>query len=632
MSASSRLTILRWCIWCAAALVIGWQLFVPPIVGLSDQGDFQRVIGRFGYARADRATTLSDAYVARKYVYDPSARAPGAEQPGPEYVFTGAAVLLNNVLNNVSNKIASRDGLLDIRMMGFVHAAAFLFALMMLLRAANSLTSWILAVIALTDVGYVAYWNSFYSEPASCIFFLLLLAESIGLWRKPSISTWQVARWCLWAALLVAAKPQNFLLAIVLIPFALRLALKTSRFAGIAGAVAIAIATIATARSFPIGYQWGSTYNQIFLAILPDSKTPAADLQSLGIDPRYASYSGTGAWSEHTAFGELVANGSLQQIRLLDITEYYVRNPAHLWRRLKSLARVGYSLRPEWCGNYERSAGYPPGARSNSFALWSTFHERILGRFGSLILISLAAFPIAAIFLWARLPSRRLQIELSALLAISALFSFAVAAFGDAWDNVKHCFLFNLQLDACLIMTVSLIRIRTRPALIVLGGCLLLASCKRDPWYSVPEQRPSFEGYPSHVARVVDMGDPDADLRIVRDINPKTDQPWRWTGQRPAVKIRVRANRDLKYTIDFTLPDVTFKATGPVTMTFTVNDHVLERVRYTVPGYHQFEKAVPAEWLPLDEVATVGAEIDKLWTSEDGKPFGFILSRIGLKQ
>src|SRR5580658_916453 len=79
----ARLTRLRWSIWCAVALILAFQLFVPPIVGLSDQGDFARVIGRFGYARGDGVSHVY-AYVSRKYVRDPNARTPGAEQPGPE--------------------------------------------------------------------------------------------------------------------------------------------------------------------------------------------------------------------------------------------------------------------------------------------------------------------------------------------------------------------------------------------------------------------------------------------------------------------------------------------------------------------------------------------------------------------
>ncbi len=163
--------------------------------------------------------------------------------------------------------------------------------------------------------------------------------------------------------------------------------------------------------------------------------------------------------------------------------------------------------------------------------------------------------------------------------------------------------------------------------------CISLAACDRTPWFSAPVQRPSFGDFAGHAARVVEMEDRDADRRIVRDILPLTDAPWRWTGQRPAVKIRVRADENLKYTMDFTLPQITFKDTGPVSIAFTVNDHLLDRVRCTEPGFKHFEKAVPPDWLPIDEYAIVGAEIDKLWTDPgSGRKYGFIITRMGLVQ
>jgi hypothetical protein len=161
-----------------------------------------------------------------------------------------------------------------------------------------------------------------------------------------------------------------------------------------------------------------------------------------------------------------------------------------------------------------------------------------------------------------------------------------------------------------------------------------LTSCQDlPPAYPVPEQRPAFDNFKTHSARMVNMGDTDAPSRFVRDISPELNGSWRWSLARPAVRIRVRSDQTLKYKIDFTVPDVTFKDTGPVTIAFTVNDHVLDRIRYTTAGGEHFEKPVPPEWIEAGKDAIVGAEIDKLWTSSrDGKQFGFIITRIGLTE
>jgi hypothetical protein len=466
--------MLRWSIWCAAAAILAYQLFLPPIVGLSDQGDFARVIGRFGYAREDGATPLSAGYVARKYVPDPHARSAGLEQPGPEYIFVGAALLLN--------KLFSKDGRLDIAVMGVVHAIVFLAVLARLLAVIGRAIgpsrirslAWILTALALTDVGYVAYWNSFYAEPASCIFFLLLLAESIAIctnpiWANPGISTAQparftaqFARWFVWAALLVTAKLQNVPLLLLLVPFALRLGwrsnLVSARYLAVAGSIILVSCGIVSIRTSSPGNLWADTYNQIFMAILPESKDPAADLRRLGIDPRFVTYAGTGAFTPRTAIQELVMSGVIgARVTPTTVAGFYLRHPLRMWRHAKVLLPIAFSLRPEWCGNFEQAAGYPPGARSHAFTLWSGFHERCLASIGKLILLLLLMAPLGAIVPWVRMPARRLQVEFCVLLILGCVAAFAVAAVGDAWDNVKHCFLFNLQLDACLIITVCIL-------------------------------------------------------------------------------------------------------------------------------------------------------------------------------
>lgn len=166
-------------------------------------------------------------------------------------------------------------------------------------------------------------------------------------------------------------------------------------------------------------------------------------------------------------------------------------------------------------------------------------------------------------------------------------------------------------------------------------GLMLLACSCREPQleFAPPRQRPPLENFKTPPARVVNMSDPDAPSRFVRDITGVATPTWRWTGPRPTVRVRVRTTENVRYVIDFTIAQTTFKDTGPVTLTFIVNDHVLDRVRYATPGQKHFEKSVPPEWLEPGKDAIAGAEIDKVWVSkDDGARFGFILTRIGLAQ
>lgn len=170
------------------------------------------------------------------------------------------------------------------------------------------------------------------------------------------------------------------------------------------------------------------------------------------------------------------------------------------------------------------------------------------------------------------------------------------------------------------------------PRILLFGLSIALAACDSPPkFYPLPHQEPQFEGFKPHSVRLLNMDDADAPAFFVRDIQPELHANWRWTMERPAVRIRVHETANLKYTIDFAVPQVTFQDTGPVTIAFLVNDHVLDRVRYDHAGAYHFEKAVPQAWIQPESDAIVGAEIDKMWTSKlDGARFGFILTRVGL--
>jgi hypothetical protein len=131
------------------------------------------------------------------------------------------------------------------------------------------------------------------------------------------------------------------------------------------------------------------------------------------------------------------------------------------------------------------------------------------------------------------------------------------------------------------------------------------------------------------------MADPDADTHFVQDISPSLEaKTWRWTGKRPAIRMFPGTTQKLSYFMDFAIAPGTLAQTGPVTLSFFVNDHVLDQVRYAAPGRLRFEKPVPADWMDANEYTILTAEIDKLWipAKRDAKPLGFILVSLGLEQ
>jgi hypothetical protein len=152
--------------------------------------------------------------------------------------------------------------------------------------------------------------------------------------------------------------------------------------------------------------------------------------------------------------------------------------------------------------------------------------------------------------------------------------------------------------------------------------------------FAPPVQRQPLEDFhPYRMSAIIDMSDEDSKTHFVQDLTSYAAPTWRWTGQHPRLRLRMRSTENLRYTIDFSITDGMLRNTGPLTVSFLVNDRVLDQVRYARDGVQHFEKPVPAGWVTPDQDITVGADIDKSWIPPDGGPkFGIILTRIGLTQ
>ncbi|HVN04997.1 MAG TPA: hypothetical protein VMT86_11300 [Bryobacteraceae bacterium] len=435
----------------AAAATLVYQLFIPPVTGLADQGDFVRTICRFGYAPQHR-NSLEYFYVEPKYVPDPHSRSPYWEQANSEYLFVGAALLLN--------KLLSKDGSLDITVAGLVHLLAFLAVFARLLwvtrRGGGHVLLWIAALIVLTDAGYAVYFNSWYAEPASGFFFLLLLAEAIEIGQDGEVTPARLVRWSLWAFLWIFAKPQNAPIGLLLGLFTLRLATWTRawlpRAVAIAGAVALFGCGIYNVAAMPLYGRMANTYGVIFSGILAESKDPAADLRALGLDPKLAAYAGTGAWSPRTDYPAMVHSGELARVNTFAVLRFYLLRPARMWRRLHNLLPKITLLRPPY-GNFEPTAGLPSGAHSRTLTLWTGFHALVLPRVSKWIVFALMAWPLGCAWRWYRAPdtiSRR-RMELLVLLPLACFGALFSSVYGDAFDFIKHQYLFNLLLDASML-------------------------------------------------------------------------------------------------------------------------------------------------------------------------------------
>ncbi|MEJ7605388.1 MAG: hypothetical protein WKF37_03780 [Bryobacteraceae bacterium] len=99
---------------------------------------------------------------------------------------------------------------------------------------------------------------------------------------------------------------------------------------------------------------------------------------------------------------------------------------------------------------------------------------------------------------------------------------------------------------------------------------------------------------------------------------------------RPELRFHLTSKEHRTLRVQFVVHTTLFKSTGPVTVVFRVNGNELGRERYTGPGRKVFAKAVPPDWIFLNNENRVVLEVLNVWQAEPGVKLGVLLEQAGL--
>ncbi|MDO8588743.1 MAG: hypothetical protein Q7T82_17070 [Armatimonadota bacterium] len=476
----TRWCSLEWIFLAVAALLLIYILFVPPMVGLANSGDFARMMDWFGLSyRGNTGPETQFLFVNRVFAWHPKVE---PHYPSSALLFLAAALPASPVLVG--------RGLFDIRLLGVAYVCGFLLALFLLTRYARTLSLrsqlvlYAVTALVFLDVGYVAYFNSFYAEPGSLIFLTATLACAfIAVSRdRPSGRAWiPVAGFFIASFLFASAKVQNAVSALPLafIAYGLVRIAGRSREArpGKRSLVALALAVL-LAVAF-LGY-YGMyvkfsrkihkevIYLNVFHEILARSYSPEDDLREMGLDPSLAPLAGTTLASPGVPPGlvDVVAS----KVGYRTILKYYMRHPDRFIELAEDAAENAFLMRPTYLGNYEKSfvlrdgprpvysvMDMPSEYRTGKFALWSSLKEafpKSLWLVFSFLSVNILA--IAAKWLrFDRAPGDRMITKLHGALVVMAGLQFLIVILGEGlYEIAKHLFLFNLLCDVCLVFLI----------------------------------------------------------------------------------------------------------------------------------------------------------------------------------
>ena len=447
------------------AAAILYQVLVPPVIGLADNGDFRRMMDQTGLALpTGEPYNKPFQFIDLRFVVG-EPRASDAGYTSSELIFVNAALILNKLAST-----AFTDGIFDLRLLGALHAVALLAGLLLVLgvtRTLPGLPRWIvgfLLLLVFTDVGYVAYLNSLYREAAALVFLTTTVACALLYIRASKANLGLLLAYFVSATLFSCAKPQYVLEGLLLAAFGVLLSRRWGlrsyhRWAslGMAAVVCLTVAWSYAAQPAPL--REVNLYNQVFSDLLRHSPASEDDLADLGLDRDLVRLAETDAFDEEAPINDpQFREQFFGKVSYGSLLEFYATHPSRSVGMLNRAAGQTFSLRPENLGNFEEASGASPGSKSQSFAIWSSVRESFPSKSlaGLVATFSLATLAVVRVRRRCDTLQGRILAELFLLLLVMAAVDFMVVCVaGGALDVVKHLFAFNLLVDMLVIMAAA---------------------------------------------------------------------------------------------------------------------------------------------------------------------------------
>ena len=447
----------------AAAAVLSYQLLLPPVVALADNGDFPKIIGRFGlYPRVHRVYE----FASTTYDFHPD-RIWNSRFYSSEIPLARLAVFLNSFV--------SKDGSFDLRLIGIVHSTLFLAALWLfaplLDRAGPLARFWVFAAVLFVfcDAMYASGLNSFYMDEPAYLFLLLSVVLYLRLLRRPSPLDAAALIAC--ALLLAASKGQHAPLGFCIGALLLvnrRVLFPRRRAAFVSAAACIPLVSLFMLwKGAPSGYAANSVYDVVFSQLLPHSQNVPRTLAALRLDDSYLPLVGKNAyWADSRMDNPAFQREFRRRVSFATLAVFYATHPRDTWEALRdSLDQAG---RESDFGNFDPAAGYPPRTESRAFRAWSRWKRRLFYHHGERLLAAfLACSALFALLLHVRRASLPAGAVSGGLTLIAmALLELAIASLGDAMDVARHHTIFFALFDILVLasLTLALVRPRNRTA------------------------------------------------------------------------------------------------------------------------------------------------------------------------
>lgn len=452
------------------AFICAITLFARPIIGMSDNGDFNRIISQSDlyYVHYNNEDGKFLKYFTKDYgIYKYNNENPKLIV-STQLIFTKTAVFIS--------KLFTKNHIFDIRILAFLYILIYIFSayfivkpLIFDIRAIKyKFFIVILFVFIFCDTGYIAYFNSFYGEAVSLSFFLFSLGILLYMCKFKKYSILNLFIFFLSSFIFIGSKqqlaPVGILVAIMLLRLFMINKIKSFRYTALGLSMITLFSSFYFYRAISGDFDYINRYHAMTRGVLLYQWDSDKILKEFNINSQYSLLQETIYFNQIPVINpndDKLKREFYSKYSFFSILGFYLKNPKIFVKMINFAVVNGYSIRPKVIGNYEKREGKAPGGKSYFFSLWSTLKERYIPHN---LFLTLLFFGIYFVFAGKRYILLRKKGDLDLqlfeevfvyvfLVGVSQIFISILGA-GDA-DLGKHVFMFNVAFDIILLQFIS---------------------------------------------------------------------------------------------------------------------------------------------------------------------------------
>ena len=365
------------------AITASITLFVPPYLGLSNDGSFAAVLADTGLSRLDPSDTSAFFnYYERVY------------NVGSPALPTGTTPLIQRILVRtavVIDELVTHDGLFDMRVLAAIYLLIYILLLIPMLSKllgrvkvySEGLFIAVFAVLIFGDTAMITRFASFYTQPIELI--LMVALANCVLQIPDSLNRFLPQIGLAITVILMMAVNQYCALMGIIFSVAYWMLMRHHADALHKGlylllAVLLCVISVMQTGDMVNNQTVNEKYDQMTRGVLFEATDPEKALAQFGIEARYSVLTDTYSTQSYPVVlpeSGALDEGFLDHYTTADVTLYYLRHPIQLLGLFEVGVRNAFFTRTDYSGN---------------LSIWSTFKERSAPQTAASLLLLVVAF------------------------------------------------------------------------------------------------------------------------------------------------------------------------------------------------------------------------------------------------